>query len=224
MYRVPQLVWGDAHAVQKGHSQLTRAQVRYLYHARCCDRNEILAQLTGLRSDRLGEHEIVDLMPGADHSAGEFRRGTDRCTGLGVDPSCTSSCEIDPRPWEARHFTATPSHRDAAMAEAVGIGLYGVVCSHVRYARSVRASPPGSNRSRCCCSWCSRQAADGSGGRREHLWLRFSHVPRLACAALHGRRWRLDFCDLRRLRHPSEESRRPPRCRLQKHLRLPPPT
>jgi hypothetical protein len=74
---------------------------------------------------------IVDFIPGADHSAGEFRRGTDLCTGLRVDPACTSPCEIDPRPWEARHFTATSSHRDAAMAEAVSTST-GAVGSHVR--------------------------------------------------------------------------------------------
>ena len=31
MYRVPQLVWGDAHAVQEGHSQLTPAQGKGIY-------------------------------------------------------------------------------------------------------------------------------------------------------------------------------------------------
>ena len=35
------------------HSKLTREQVDYLYHTRCYDRNEILAQLTGHRPDRL---------------------------------------------------------------------------------------------------------------------------------------------------------------------------
>ena len=106
----------------------------------------------------------------------------------GVDQSCTSSCEIDLRPSEARHFATTPSHRDAAMAEAVGIGLYEGLSALMFAVKVWRALHlPAATGADVVVAGARGQEADGSGGRREHLWLRFSHVPRLACAALHDR-------------------------------------
>jgi hypothetical protein len=104
--------------------------VDYLYHTRCCYRNEILAQLTGHRLDRL-VYEIVDLMLGmiivqmsSDEGRSMLRSWCRPVVHFFVrDRSPTS---------QARQFAMGPSHRDAAMAEAVDTGLHGVVCSHVR--------------------------------------------------------------------------------------------
>ena len=41
-----------------------------------------------------------------------FRQGTERCAGLGIGQPCSSSRQIDFRPSQAQHFTASPSRQD----------------------------------------------------------------------------------------------------------------
>ena len=57
-----------------------------------------------------GEHHITDPGSGLNHGTGQFRQGTDRCTSLGTDQSCSSPRQIDLRPSQATSPSSPSGH------------------------------------------------------------------------------------------------------------------
>ena len=142
------------------HSKLTREQVDYLYHTRCYDRNEILAQLTGHRPDRLiyGSSLSYPAPIIAQASSDE---------GLTYAPVFVSTRRKLRRarsiPDHGRPGTL-PRHHPIAMqpwprpSTPACTGLSALMFA----SRPWRALRPRRQPSRCRCSWCS-----GTGGRRK---------------------------------------------------------